>query len=190
MNLSPERLTCSNVTLGKLIMLAYSVKDFQLSGTEWLNSRYTILPLPAASHLHGQFLLMLQSLLAERFQLKLHRETKEVPMYALVVGKTGFEIKEGEFGRSSTSGIAGHLNCQKMPLRSGRLSIGSTGQPRDGHDWNEGILRLHPRMGAGLAAGRGRSHNRYAPGASVFTAVPGTTWAQTGRRKGPVRCSS
>jgi hypothetical protein len=39
MNLSPERLTCSNVTLGKLIMLAYSVKDFQLSGTEWLNSQ-------------------------------------------------------------------------------------------------------------------------------------------------------
>ena len=37
---------------------------------------------------------MLQTLLADRFQLKLHRETKERPVYALVVAKNGPKLKE------------------------------------------------------------------------------------------------
>jgi uncharacterized protein (TIGR03435 family) len=41
-----------------------------------------------------QVLVMWQNLLAERFQLKLHRETKEIPIYELVVGKNGPKLKE------------------------------------------------------------------------------------------------
>jgi uncharacterized protein (TIGR03435 family) len=47
-------------------------------------------PPQAASLLYGP---MLQSLLEERFQLKIHRETTQVPMYALVAGKGGFKLK-------------------------------------------------------------------------------------------------
>ena len=43
-----------------------------------------------------QFRLMLQNLLAERFKLKAHRETKELPIYELVVGKNGPKFKEHE----------------------------------------------------------------------------------------------
>ena len=41
-----------------------------------------------------QFRLMLQSLLAKRFQLLIHREVKEVPIYALVVAKNGAKFKD------------------------------------------------------------------------------------------------
>src|SRR5205085_5649624 len=41
----------------------------------------------------AQFLLKLQMLLTDRFQLKVHRETKERPIYALIVAKTGHKIK-------------------------------------------------------------------------------------------------
>jgi uncharacterized protein (TIGR03435 family) len=40
--------------------------------------------------------LMWQTLLVERFKLQIHRETKELPMYALVVGKNGPKMKESE----------------------------------------------------------------------------------------------
>jgi uncharacterized protein (TIGR03435 family) len=46
--------------------------------------------LPAASLLYGP---MLQSLLEDRFQLKIHREVKEAPLYALTVAKGGFKLK-------------------------------------------------------------------------------------------------
>jgi len=39
---------------------------------------------------------MLRSLLAERFKMTAHRETKELPMYALVVGKNGLKMKESD----------------------------------------------------------------------------------------------
>ena len=42
----------------------------------------------------GQFRQMLQTLLAERFNLRVHRELKQMPVYALVVGKNGPKFKE------------------------------------------------------------------------------------------------
>jgi hypothetical protein len=45
--------------------------------------------LPAASLLYGP---MLQSLLHDRFQLQIHREVEDVPMYALTVAKIGFKL--------------------------------------------------------------------------------------------------
>lgn len=119
MDLKPGRLTCSNVNLRKLIVQAYSVKDFQLSGPDWLNSEiYDIAATMPPGTSTDQVLLMMQRLLADRFQLVLHHETREVPMYALVVGKGGLKIQEGEFGRSSTSASPGHLTAQKTPWRN------------------------------------------------------------------------
>jgi uncharacterized protein (TIGR03435 family) len=43
-----------------------------------------------------QRLFMLQALLADRFKLRIHRETKEMPIYALVVAKGGFKLKESQ----------------------------------------------------------------------------------------------
>jgi uncharacterized protein (TIGR03435 family) len=103
--------------LRKLIAQAYRVKDFQLSGPDWLNSEiYDIVATMPPTTSTDQVLSMMQNLLADRFQLALHRETREVPMYALAVGKGGLKIKGGEFGHSSTSGSPGHLTAQKKHM--------------------------------------------------------------------------
>jgi uncharacterized protein (TIGR03435 family) len=77
------------------IAMAYRVKQYQVSGPEWIASTmYDVSgKLPAGSKT-SQIPEMLQSLLAERFQLKLHHEQKELPVYALVVGKGPLQIKE------------------------------------------------------------------------------------------------
>jgi len=53
-----------------------------------------------------QFMMMLQNLLAERFKLTLHRETKELPLYALVVAKNGPKLKESVDPPPATDGSA------------------------------------------------------------------------------------
>jgi uncharacterized protein (TIGR03435 family) len=89
----PGRLSASNTTLGQLVAEAYHVYDFQVSGgPKWLNTdRYDIEAKAAgdAKPSEAQLRGMLQKLLADRFSLAVHREIKELPVYALEVGKGG-----------------------------------------------------------------------------------------------------
>ena len=77
---------------------AYGVREFQVSGApEWL--KQDLFEIDArAEHpsTEAQMKQMVQALLADRFKLKLHRETKEVSVYALVVGKDGPKLAEAE----------------------------------------------------------------------------------------------
>jgi uncharacterized protein (TIGR03435 family) len=91
----PGQITYTNVTLKNVLMNAYGVKGFQISGPGWLDSeRYDIVAKLPRGATKEQFMVMLQNLLAERFKLTLHREKKDLPMYALVVGKNGPKLKE------------------------------------------------------------------------------------------------
>src|SRR5580704_18792129 len=74
------KLNATNISLKRLIAVAYSITDFQIFGNvPWLESeRYDMAaraPGPAGL---PQLRLMLQPLLAERFKLKFHRETREM----------------------------------------------------------------------------------------------------------------
>ena len=85
-----------NVTLKILIGLAYRLQQFQISGgPSWVSSdRFDVEGKTENRKADpDQLRLMLQSLLEDRFKLKLHRETKEASVYALVVGKDGSKIK-------------------------------------------------------------------------------------------------
>jgi uncharacterized protein (TIGR03435 family) len=77
------------------IARAYRMKLYQVTGPDWLTSeRYDVnAKLPAGST-PDQIPEMLQSLLEERFQIKLHREKKELPVYALTIGKPPLKIQE------------------------------------------------------------------------------------------------
>lgn len=91
----PGQITYSNVTLKNLIMNAYNVKGYQITGPKFLDGdRFDIVAKVPKGATKEEFRLMLQNLLAERFKLSLHRETKELPIYGLVVGKNGHKLKE------------------------------------------------------------------------------------------------
>lgn len=101
------------ITLKALVQQAYDVRDFQISGgSGWIGAdKYDItakaettsaeappdprqLSEEQRKTLQEQTRLRLQALLAGRFQLKIHHETKELPVYALVVAKNGPKLKE------------------------------------------------------------------------------------------------
>jgi len=83
------RYTASAVNVKFLIQQAYDVRDYQIQGgPNWLASaRFDIVAKAETPQLDREKLKpLLQSLLAERFNLQIHRETRELPTYALVVG--------------------------------------------------------------------------------------------------------
>jgi uncharacterized protein (TIGR03435 family) len=74
---------------------AYKVKYFQISGPDFLSGdRFDIDAKLPAGATRDQVPEMLQSLLADRFQIKLHHDSKEFPVYGLVVAKGGLQAKE------------------------------------------------------------------------------------------------
>jgi uncharacterized protein (TIGR03435 family) len=88
-------------TLKDLIRTAYEVKDYQISGADSLGSvmtaqRYNIQATLPEGATEKQVPQMLQTLLAERFKLVVHRETKDQSVYALVVAKGGPKLKAAE----------------------------------------------------------------------------------------------
>jgi uncharacterized protein (TIGR03435 family) len=85
---SGDRIIFANTTLLNVLARAYTVKGFQIEGPSWIKTdRYDILAKARDNTPKDQIPLMLQSLLTERFQLKLHRESKEMQVYFLVTGK-------------------------------------------------------------------------------------------------------
>jgi uncharacterized protein (TIGR03435 family) len=88
-------------SLRDLIRTAYEVKDFQISGADGLGTvmsatRFNIQATMPPGTTEKQVPQMLQALLAERFKLVIHRDTKEHSVYALVVGKGGPKMKAAE----------------------------------------------------------------------------------------------
>jgi uncharacterized protein (TIGR03435 family) len=90
---SPGTLTMRNVTLITSLRWAYGVRDFQISGPSWMGTeRYDISAKAAGAASEEQMRTMLQAALAERFKMALHRESKELPVYALVTSKKGMKL--------------------------------------------------------------------------------------------------
>jgi uncharacterized protein (TIGR03435 family) len=91
----PGQITYSNMSLKGLLVAAYGVKTYQVSGPSWMDTeRFDIVAKVPKDATKDDVKLMLQNLLAERFKLTLHREKKDLPMYALVVGKNGPKLRE------------------------------------------------------------------------------------------------
>ena len=88
---SPGRLRVKNMTLQQLILPAYHIKTGMLFGTAgWMESdRFDIEAKTEGKSSFDEDMVMLRELLADRFQLKLHRETRQLKMQVLAVGKGG-----------------------------------------------------------------------------------------------------
>jgi uncharacterized protein (TIGR03435 family) len=89
------RADYGSVSIADLVMLAFKVKAAQVSGPDWIKTeRFDILAKLPEGATKDQVPQMLQSLLADRFKLTFHRETKDQAVYALVVAKGGPKLKE------------------------------------------------------------------------------------------------
>jgi uncharacterized protein (TIGR03435 family) len=84
------RLTGTNVPAAALIRFAYNLPDFQITGGPgWLTSdRFDIEAKAEGDPPIDRQRLMLRTLLAERFKLTVHTETRELPIYALVMARS------------------------------------------------------------------------------------------------------
>ena len=89
----PGRLTAS-APLGVLMQGAYQVGPFQIvGGPDWVRSeQYEIDAKATGNPGRAQLMLMLRSLLADRFQLRIHRESREMPVYALTPARGGLKL--------------------------------------------------------------------------------------------------
>jgi len=101
------RLRATNVTVKQLIMAAYRVQDFQvIGGPDWINTdRFDVQAKAEDGAVLdtrnqrdepdklGPLEFMMQSMLADRFQLTLNQETRELPVYTLSIAKDGPKIK-------------------------------------------------------------------------------------------------
>jgi uncharacterized protein (TIGR03435 family) len=118
-NSTPGTINLRGHTLKSLICVAYHVKDSQVAGgPKWIDGdRFDINAKSAGAEDDPKLLEMLQTLLADRFQLVFHREQKITPSYALVVVKSGMKIKpvEGATGSRSRGG-RGQLTAQGVSM--------------------------------------------------------------------------
>jgi len=199
-------LTATGVTLKMLIMFAYGVAAYQISGApSWTGTdRWDIEaktegvqgPLP-----RQQFAVLLQRLIEDRFQLKSRREIKKMPVYALVVTKGGFKPKphspqssppqpQVQFGNgsatftdSSVAAIAGDLT-----LNLGRPVIDRTGL----HGTYDFTLQWTPAPNEGGPDAIGLPARAEPPratdssGPSIFTALQEQLGLKLEPTKGPV----
>ena len=87
------RYSARNANLLMIILTAYGIQKYQLiGGPTWMESEGFDIEAKADSNVNqAQLLLMLQSLLADRFKLAVHRETKELPVYDLTAAKGTFD---------------------------------------------------------------------------------------------------
>ena len=125
------RFTAKNVPLGLLITYAYQISDNQLiSAPEWIRTkRYDITARldhepPAVQRWEpGERRLALRTLLAERFRLAVKRETREVPMYALVMARAD--------GRPGPMLTRSETDCSPEGMKA-RLAASQAGTPVSG----------------------------------------------------------
>lgn len=136
-------LMAEGAPLKALISLAYGVREFQISGGPgWINSdRFDVnarpeaskitatnidpskMPLDQQRSLRQQMQERLRNLMADRFQLTLHRENKEQQVYALVVAKGGPKLQESTKARSMMRMGRGLLTAQAVGMADLSLNL-------------------------------------------------------------------
>ena len=203
------------VTVKSLIMSAYDVRPFQISGPPgWLDTnKYDIIAKANATGLaeddpakmtddqRTQFREQMQqrvrALLADRFQLKLHKDTKELPVYVLLIAKSGAKIQEsadktspgrslrmqrGEGGRTEMTGLTLPMESlvKNLAGQVGRNVVDQTGL-KGKYDFK---LTFAPDFG------QPDSREDHAPaadaGPSIFTALQEQLGLKLDSQKGPV----
>jgi len=136
---APGHLTMRNVPLRHALIWAYNLQDYQIAGPEWIkgDERYDIVAKAAKPVPESQVRLMLQTLLNDRFQIKMHHEPKEFSVYVLTAPKGAPKVKEvTDDSAPSLGGTPAGAVFHKQPIsrftfmltrRTGRPVLDKTG---------------------------------------------------------------
>lgn len=215
------RFSTSNTTLKKLIEVAYDIKPAQVEGLpSWAKSRtYTIRAVgppgtPDLRGLQGRQMIetMVQSLLADRFNLRTHRAMEQLPVYEIVVAKHGPKLRpmaEQDFvaahhsyapGDSSISSHDGNMTALGVSMATfaddlsrqvGRMVIDKTGLTGR-YDftltwapWSNAERTPEP-SGFGTTGGNGSIPASDSSAPSIFTAMEEQLGLKLKPAKGPV----
>ena len=124
---TPTRIA-GHTTLMGMVTHAYGVKTRQVSGPSWMEMEFfEIAATLAPGTTREQEKVMWQNLLKERFHLEAHRETRELPVYVLVVGKNGPKLKESDpADEAADKDTAAAVAGQPRP----RVTMGPDGFPQ------------------------------------------------------------
>ena len=125
---SPGQFTCNSVSLRILMLRAYHVKRYEISGPAWIDTAgFDISAKIPQGTTNEQFDTMLRNLLAERFGLEVHRETKELPIYALIVAKGGHKMKAADESAQATrpdpSAIRNFKSTDGFPISPAAMGV-------------------------------------------------------------------
>jgi uncharacterized protein (TIGR03435 family) len=191
------RFSASNVTVKELIIFAYELKDQQLSGGPgWTGSEtFNVEAKPESSAPPDQLKLMMRTLLADRFKLSMRRESKELSVYNLVIGKNGPKMTashDSDVTRRNVRMGRGQIEAQQVSMAtladvlskvSGRTVLDKTGLAA-AYDLK---LEWTPDAGEGPIIG---DNPAAAPsdssGPSLFTAIQEQLGLKLEAQKGPV----
>jgi uncharacterized protein (TIGR03435 family) len=115
MTVDGSRVDMGFSSLADLIRIAYGVKPYQVQGPDWMaQQRFEIQAKIPGGVSEDKVPEMLQALLAERFKLTIHRDKKDLPVYALIVGKNGPKLT-----------LASEKADAPLPDSPGAISIGT-----------------------------------------------------------------
>jgi uncharacterized protein (TIGR03435 family) len=209
-------LSMTNIPLRAMITFAYDVRDFQISGGPgWVGTeRFDVRAKAERTASDGpvdlakmtddqrktvreQIAERLRALLADRFQLAVHKETKDQPIYALIVSKNGAKLKEAkEVGpRQGMSMNRGRMEGFAAPMEMlGNILSNTMGRPVIDKTGLTGkydfVLEWTPDPGADARAqgfGDGITEPAPAPGGpTIFTALQEQLGLRLESQKGPV----
>ena len=122
----PGRYVGLNVTLKRVIGLAYRPVQEFIGGPDWINTdRFDIEGSVEGTPTQDQMLEMLRSLLADRFKLAVHRETRQMPAYALTLARG-----DGRLGAELRAFLRAHHRRHRRPLRHGGAEDSRSGPVR------------------------------------------------------------
>lgn len=129
----PGQITYTNMSLQRLLIVAYDLKrEYRLSGPGWMdNEKFDIVAKVPEGATREQVNVMIQNLLAERFGLIAHHETRDIAGYEMVVAKSGPKLKESPGGPSAAAEAVGggppRVTTQKDKDGLTELPPGTTG---------------------------------------------------------------
>jgi uncharacterized protein (TIGR03435 family) len=186
-------VTLTNTTLSDSLRFAYGItSDAQIAGPDWIRNKelhYVISAKAAPETSREDLLRMLQSLLAERFKLVMHREPREMSYYALTQAKKGTKMEPAKEGAGVAVNRPGHIANPQMSMYTLAVVLSRFELHAPILDMTElnGLFGVQLEWSPAGSGAPGSSPNAdVAAGPSLFTAVQEQLGLRLEARKGPV----